>query len=116
MPRPARHPVLVVAPARCAASYLVTSCHAGTAVEPRCDGITKELMGLWRRWKANDLPPGCSAERIGPYTRHHLAGRLAEVLNAVEAGRSPTEGVVTDQRATDTKRIHPRNAKTRVPV
>ena len=110
----AGRPILVVAPGGCAASDLVATCHAGTAVEPKCDAITKELIGLWRRWEENNLPPGCPAERIAPFTRHHLAGRLASVLDAVAVGQSPAAGVVIDQRATHTRRIHPRSVGTHV--
>jgi glycosyltransferase involved in cell wall biosynthesis len=90
-------PVLCVAPSGNGATRLVTELGAGPVVEPEdAAGIERAIVKLYRGWLDEGLPsrPEVTAATFERYSRHRLAGRLADVLDdaAVSGGRLPCDG------------------------
>ena len=81
----ARRPILVIAPAGSATRKLTLACEAGVAADPDADSVCTALRALWEQWRSATLGDGCPPEHLPPYTRRHVTGELARVLNTVRA-------------------------------
>ena len=81
------------------AQRLVTECQVGVTAAPNAGAMATALERLWLDWKADRLPTGCTLERIQPYTRKHLTGKLAAVLNGVT--RAATQAVTKTRRRSE---------------
>lgn len=81
-------PILAVGPVDGVAQRLVTGWQVGVAAVPDATAMATALERLWRDWKAGCLPTGCGLERIEPYTREHLTGKLAAVFDGVNRAAS----------------------------
>lgn len=79
----ARRPILVIAPANSATRKLTLACEAGTAADPDSDSVCVALRALWELWRSAALGDGCPPEHLARYTRRHVTGELARVLNTV---------------------------------
>jgi glycosyltransferase involved in cell wall biosynthesis len=80
----AGRPVLAVTPSAGAeATQIIERCEAGVCVRPEPAAVADALTGLWTAWRAGTLPAGCAPCQLALYTRKHLAGQLAEVLESV---------------------------------
>jgi glycosyltransferase involved in cell wall biosynthesis len=77
----AGRPILLVGPPDGEVQRLVRDCDAGVCVESQCEAVCAALTDLWRQWRSGHPRPGCAPDRLQPFTREHLAGRLAEVLD-----------------------------------
>jgi len=82
----AQRPILVVGPAGGECEAIVRSCKAGLSVgfdERAIAGALSELYGAWR----TERPvPGCPRDRLEPYSRITLTGKLAAVLDQLVGG------------------------------
>ena len=85
----AGRPILLVGPTDGEVQRLVRRCRAGVCVESNPDAVAEALTELWRKWRGGRLPGGCAPDLLRPFTREHLAGRLAEVLNHVRRKGPP---------------------------
>lgn len=86
----AARPILAMGPADCVAMKLVDGCRAGVVTSTRSGDIAAALRTLWTAWADGEPLPGCPPEALAPHTRRNQAARLAAVLDAVAAGRSPS--------------------------
>ncbi len=82
----AGRPILHVGPAGGACDRLIVECHAGVTVGPEPERISAVLHEWWIAWQRGALPPGCDPERVTPYGRQALTGRLAGILDRLVAG------------------------------
>jgi glycosyltransferase involved in cell wall biosynthesis len=78
-------PIAVIGPEDSEAVEIVRANEAGVWAPLDAERIAERLAELARRWGDGRLPPGCSREQVAPYTRRHLTGQLANVLNAITA-------------------------------
>lgn len=74
-------PILLVGPGSGAARKLITDCGAGICVTPRSDQVFTALQRVWSAWRTGSLRSGCTARHLAPYTRQHLAEKLAEIFD-----------------------------------
>jgi glycosyltransferase involved in cell wall biosynthesis len=79
----AGRPIVVIGPEDSEAVGIVRDNEAGVWAPLDPARIAERLADLARRWRDGSLPPGCPASRLAPYTRKHLAARLAHLLDAV---------------------------------
>lgn len=78
-------PIVVIGPEDSEAVEIVRATDAGVWAPLDAERIAERLADLARRWRDGRLPSGCSREQVAPYTRRHLTGQLANVLNAITA-------------------------------
>jgi glycosyltransferase involved in cell wall biosynthesis len=80
-------PILAVVPSENSqAARFVTDCDAGMCVHPTANDVERALSEFSSLHAAHALPHGCAPSRLVPFTRKHLAARLAEILDSVEGG------------------------------
>ena len=81
----AGRPVLMIGPPSSQARRYVESFRAGITADMDAADVAAALTRLWQRWRSGDLPAGCSADRLAPFTRPALTQRLARLFDHVLA-------------------------------
>ncbi len=76
-------PILLIGSEDSVARQLITGFNAGIFAVPNRDEIVTALKQLFNEWKRNALPSTCHRAQLRPFTRKHLAGQLAKILNEV---------------------------------
>jgi len=76
----AGRPILLVGPRDSVARQLLDRFSVGFCATPESDQVLAALEKLWEAWKGDTLPDRCRPEDLRPFTRKHLAGQLAEIL------------------------------------
>jgi len=79
----ARRPILLLGPRAGACERIVLGCRAGLSVEFDDGAIATALHRLFDGWKARSPLHGCNPESLAGYSRIHLTGRLASLLDRV---------------------------------
>ena len=82
----AQRPVLVVGPAGGECEAIVRSCKAGLSVGFNERAIAGALSELYEAWRTERPVPGCPRDRLEPYSRITLTGKLATVLDQLVGG------------------------------
>lgn len=80
-------PILIVGPTHSEAADLIRRCRAGVICTPTPQDVCDTLQRLWNAWSQGRLPPGCTPDKLQPFTRRHLTARLAATLDAVRKRR-----------------------------
>jgi len=80
-------PVLMIGPPNSEARRLVETFEAGVGADPRAEAIGDALTRLWNQWRDGRLPSGCRRDSLTQFTRRHLAGELARVLERIRTVR-----------------------------
>lgn len=81
----ARRPILVVGPAGGECEKIVRACRAGLTVGWDEKAIAEALGRLYRAWREGRSLAGCDPERLAPFDRVTLTGRLAAVMDRLVA-------------------------------
>jgi glycosyltransferase involved in cell wall biosynthesis len=79
----AGRPILLIGPQDSVARELVTGFNAGICAVPNRDEIIAALKQLFDEWNRGARPPACHHTQLRPFTRKHLTGQLAKILNKV---------------------------------
>ncbi|MEE9295700.1 MAG: glycosyltransferase [Phycisphaerae bacterium] len=66
-----------------ASDEVIAACNGGETILPDPDLICRKLRELWTRWLSGRPSRGCSPERLAPFTRRELTGRLAGILDGL---------------------------------
>ncbi len=86
----AGRPILSVGPDECVVGKLVTSLQAGVTANCRAESICRVLSSIWQQFNEGHLPSGCAPDRLPPFTRRNLTGKLAALLESVCRGEDAT--------------------------
>lgn len=86
----AGRPILSVGPDGGVAGKLVTSLQAGMTASCQAESICHALSSIWQQFNEGRLPSGCTPDRLTPFTRRNLAGRLAALFESVCRGAAAT--------------------------
>jgi glycosyltransferase involved in cell wall biosynthesis len=92
----AARPILFVGPGQSEVCQLVDRGRAGVRADDDAAAVQAALTELWRRWESGALSSGCASDRLRPFTREHLAKRLAGVLDRVHRGQRRRTGSATE--------------------
>jgi len=84
----AGRPILLIGPRDSVARQLIDRFNVGFCATPEEDQVLAALKNLWEAWKGNTLPDRCRQEDLHPFTREHLAGQLAGILERVRLPRA----------------------------